>query len=75
MLINESAGGAASSRDESPIGARIFIGPDDKPWEIIGVTANVRQYGFDRAPTAQVFALPAQWPGDNVFPLGAVLCR
>ena len=26
--------------------------------------------GFDRAPTAQVFALPAQWPGVNVFPLG-----
>jgi ABC-type antimicrobial peptide transport system permease subunit len=40
------------------------------PWEVVGVTADVRLYGFDRTPTAQVFALPSQWPGDNVFPLG-----
>ena len=69
VLINEALAEREFAR-ESPIGARIFIGPDDKPWEIVGVTANVRQYSFDRAPTAQVFALPAQWPGDNVFPLG-----
>jgi putative ABC transport system permease protein len=37
---------------------------------ITAVTANVRQHGFDQAPTTQVFALPSQWPGTNVFPLG-----
>ena len=69
VLINDALAEREFAR-ESPIGSRIFIGPDDKPWEIVGVTANVRQYSFDRAPTAQVFALPAQWPGVNVFPLG-----
>jgi putative ABC transport system permease protein len=69
LLINEML----ARRDfagENPIGARIFIGPDDKPWEIVGVTADVRLFGYDRAPTPQVFALPGQWPGENVFPLG-----
>jgi predicted permease len=69
MLINE----LLAQRDfagENPIGARVFYGPDNTPWEIVGVTANVRQYSFDQAPTPQVFALPAQWPSDNVFPLG-----
>jgi putative ABC transport system permease protein len=69
LLINE----ALAQREfgqENPIGARIFIGPDDEPWEVVGVTADVRQYRFDQAPTAQVFALPTQWPSDNIFPLG-----
>jgi putative ABC transport system permease protein len=70
VLINETLAEREFAH-ESPIGARVFIGPDATPWEIVGVTANVRQYGFDQEPTAQVFALPAQWPGDNVFPLGA----
>jgi putative ABC transport system permease protein len=69
LLINETLAERAFSGEE-PIGARIFIGPDDKPWEIIGVVADVRQYSFDQAPTPQAFALSSQWPGDNVFPLG-----
>jgi putative ABC transport system permease protein len=69
MLVNETLAQREFAR-ENPIGARIFFGPDDKPWEIVGVTADVHLYGADQVPTAQVFALPDQWPGDNVFPLG-----
>jgi putative ABC transport system permease protein len=69
VLINEMLAQRDFAGDD-PIGAQIFFGPDDRPWEVIGVTADVRNYGFDRAPTVQVFALSSQWPGDNVFPLG-----
>ena len=69
VIINEALAEREFAR-ENPIGARIFIGPDDKPWEIVGVTANVRQLSLDQPPPPQVFALPAQWPGDNIFPLG-----
>jgi putative ABC transport system permease protein len=69
VVINEALAAQAFA-GEDPIGARVFFGPDDRPWEVVGVAANVRLFGMDRAPTAQVFALPEQWPGDNVFPLG-----
>jgi putative ABC transport system permease protein len=69
LLVNETLA-ARAFPGEHPIGARVLIGPDDRPWEIIGVVADVRQYSFDQAPTPQVFALSSQWPGDNIFPLG-----
>jgi putative ABC transport system permease protein len=69
LLINETVA-ERTFAGEDPIGAQVFIGPDDKPWQVVGVVADVRQYSLDQAPTAQVFALPSQWPGNNVFPLG-----
>jgi predicted permease len=69
ILINATLAERAFA-GENPIGARVFVGPDDNPWEIVGVVADVRQYSFEQAPTAQVFALSSQWPGSNVFPLG-----
>ena len=69
LLVNETVV-ARSFSGEDPVGASVFIGPDDQPWEIVGVVADVRQYSFDQAPTPQVFALSSQWPGNNVFPLG-----
>jgi predicted permease len=69
VLINETLA-RREFPGEDPIGARVFFGPDDKPWEIVGVTGDVRLYGLEQAPSSQLFALPSQWPGDNVFPLG-----
>jgi putative ABC transport system permease protein len=68
-VINEALAAQAFA-GEDPIGTRVFFGPDDRPWEVVGVAANVRLLGLDQTATAQVFVLPAQWPGDNVFPLG-----
>jgi predicted permease len=68
-VINEALAGQVFAGDD-PIGTRVFFGPDNQPWEVVGVAANVRLLGLDQTATAQIFALPAQWPGDNVFPLG-----
>ena len=54
----------------NPIGQQVFAGPDQVPWEIVGVVADVRQSSLDRDAEPQVFAQVSQWPGATVFPLG-----
>jgi predicted permease len=52
----------------NPIGQRILIGSDTQPVEIVGIAANVRQYGRDDYPKPEVYLPCAQKP-----PLSAML--
>lgn len=50
-----------------PIGQRIDIGPGEGWREIVGVVADVRQYGLDRQLDPQVYASFAQAPFTSAF--------
>jgi putative ABC transport system permease protein len=50
---------------EDPIGKQIQIGGrnEKQPWHtIVGIVGDVRQYGFDRAPTVQAYVPASQSP-------------
>lgn len=69
LVLNETlARREFPNRD--PIGQIAYLGRDSEPWRIVGVVQDVRQFGFDRQPDAQVFADFRQWPG--VSPIGDV---
>jgi putative ABC transport system permease protein len=72
LLINQ----AVATRDfpgENPVGQFVFVGRDLKPWHIVGIVENVRQFGLDQEPTPQIFADVRQWsaPTVPIFPAGA----
>jgi len=46
----------------NPIGEHILIGSDTQPAEIVGIAANVRQYGRDDNPKPEVYLPCAQKP-------------
>ncbi|MGD9906535.1 MAG: ADOP family duplicated permease [Vicinamibacterales bacterium] len=55
-----------------PIGRSAYVGRDTTPWTIVGVVADVRQFGLDRAPEPQFFVDLRQWHGGlPLFPTGA----
>jgi predicted permease len=58
--------------DRDPIGQTVYVGPDPHPWQIVGVVANVRQFGLDVEAQPQFFVNLQQWslPG-LIFPAGA----
>jgi len=71
LVIND----ALARRDfagRDAIGQTVYVGPDPKPWQIVGVVANVRQFGLDAEPQPQFFVTLQQWslPG-LIFPAGA----
>jgi predicted permease len=55
-----------------PIGLQVYVGRDVAPWTIIGIVANVRQFGLRQAPEPQFFVDLRQWaPGVGPrFPVG-----
>jgi predicted permease len=72
LLLNQ----AVATRDfpgENPVGQFVFVGRDPKPWHIVGIVENVRQFGLDQEPTPQIFADVRQWsaPTVPIFPAGA----
>jgi putative ABC transport system permease protein len=71
MLINE----ALARRDfagRNPIGETVYVGRFPQPWQIVGITGNVRQFGLDLAPQPQFFVDLRQWSNEAlVFPAGA----
>ena len=69
LLVNE----ALASRDfgGEAVGRIVFVGRDPDPWEIVGVVADVRQFGLDRTAEPQFFVDLRQWPGGPLFPVGA----
>jgi predicted permease len=71
LVINEEL----ARRDfggENPIGRQVYVGRDLTPWQIVGIVANVRQFGLDREPEPQFFADLRQWSGGMpLFPVGA----
>jgi predicted permease len=55
-----------------PVGLVVYVGRDPRPWTIVGVVGDVRQFGLDRAPEPQFFADLRQWNGGMpLFPTGA----
>jgi len=53
---------------ENPLGQYVYAGRDSSPWQIVGVVADVRQFGLDQDPQPQFFADFRQWPvTDPVF--------
>jgi len=72
MLINE----ALARRDfanRNPIGETVFVNYFPEPWHIVGVVADVRQFGLSVEPTPQFFVDMRQWTDIDalVFPVGA----
>jgi len=72
MLINE----ALARRDfpnRSPIGETVFVNYFPQPWQIVGVIADVRQFGLAIDPQPQFFVDMRQWTDVDalVFPAGA----
>jgi putative ABC transport system permease protein len=72
MLINE----ALARRDfpnRNPIGETVFINYFQEPWQIVGVVADVRQFGLNVEPAPQFFVDMRQWTDVDalVFPAGA----
>ncbi len=72
MLINE----ALARRDfanRNPIGETVFINYFQEPWQIVGVVADVRQFGLAVEPQPQFFVDMRQWTNVDalVFPGGA----
>jgi predicted permease len=71
MLINEALA-RRDFADRDPVGTTVYIGRRPEPWEIVGVVANVRQFGLDVLPQPQFFVDLEQWDNDPlVFPAGA----
>jgi putative ABC transport system permease protein len=72
MLINE----ALAKRDfanRNPIGETVFVNYFPEPWQVVGVVADVRQFGLSIEPTPQFFVDMRQWTDVDalVFPAGA----
>ena len=72
MLINE----ALARRDfpnRSPVGETVFVNYFPQPWQIVGVIADVRQFGLAIDPQPQFFVDMRQWTDVDVlvFPAGA----
>jgi predicted permease len=60
MLINETMA-RSGFLGENPIGKQVYaIGK--APWEIVGIVEDVRQFGLDQTPGAQVFVDFRQMP-------------
>jgi putative ABC transport system permease protein len=72
MLINEALA-KRDFADRSPLGETVFINYFPEPWQIVGVVANVRQFGLSVEPTPQFFVDMRQWREVDalVFPVGA----
>lgn len=55
-----------------PIGRAVYVGRDVRPWTIVGIVADVRQFGLETAPEPQFFMDLRQWNGGMpLFPAGA----
>jgi putative ABC transport system permease protein len=72
LLINE----ALARRDfanRNPIGETVFVNYFQEPWQIVGVIADVRQFGLAVEPEPQFFVDMRQWTDIDalVFPAGA----
>jgi predicted permease len=71
LVINQAlARRQFAGRD--PVGLTVYVGRDERPWTIVGVVGDIRQFGLDRSPEPQFFADLRQWSGGMpLFPTGA----
>lgn len=70
VLVNEALVRRQFS-DRAPIGEQVYVGRDVHPWTIIGIVADVRQFGLESAAEPQFFLDLRQWNGGMpLFPAG-----
>jgi ABC-type antimicrobial peptide transport system permease subunit len=67
MVINQTLA-RQEFPGQDPLGRYVYAGRDASPWQIVGVVADVRQFGLDQDPQPQFFADFRQWwTTDPVF--------
>ena len=67
LLINQTLA-RQEFPNQNPIGQYVYAGRDSSPWQIVGIVADVRQFGLDQDPQPQFFADFRQWSNtDPVF--------
>jgi putative ABC transport system permease protein len=61
MLINQTIA-RSGLLGEHPLGTHMYIGGGSDPIEIVGIVEDIRQFGLDKDPIAQVFVDFRQFP-------------
>lgn len=71
LLVNETLA-RRQFPGRNPLDVPVFIGRDVTPWTVVGVVADVRQFGLEKSPEPQFFVDLRQWQrGMPMFPAGA----
>jgi putative ABC transport system permease protein len=65
LVINETLSRARFG-NVNPVGRRVYI--DNSPWEIVGVSRDIRETGPDQEPSHQIFIDFRQWKSDMAAP-------
>jgi putative ABC transport system permease protein len=61
MLINQTVA-RSGFLGKNPLGTRVYLGGGADPVEIIGIVDDIRQFGLDKDPIAQVYVDFRQFP-------------
>lgn len=70
LLINQALA-RRQFPDRDPLGLEVYLGRETTPWTIVGIVADVRQFGLEAAPEPQFFIDRRQWSrGIPIFPAG-----
>ena len=71
LLVNETLARRQFPNGDA-VGRTLFVGRDVAPWTVVGIAADVRQFGLDKSPEPQFFVDLRQWQrGMPIFPAGA----
>jgi predicted permease len=71
VLINETLARSGFLRLR-PMGQQVMVAGHPDPFEVVGIVADVRQYGLDQDPDPQVFVDARQLPPGNPRPYYAI---
>jgi predicted permease len=71
VLINETLA-RSGFLGLRPVGQQVMVAGHPDPFEVVGIVADVRQYGLDQDPDPQVFVDARQLPPGNPRPYYAV---
>ena len=71
VLINETLA-RSGFLGRRPVGQQVLVAGHPDPFEVVGIVADVRQYGLDQEPDPQVFVDARQLPPGNPRPYYAV---
>ena len=71
LIINEALARRDFGNSVNAVGQQVYVAQGSTPWTIVGVVADVRQWGVDRAAEPQFFLDARQWEEDlsPLFPL------
>jgi putative ABC transport system permease protein len=68
LVINEALARRDFSRSANAVGQQVYVGGDTEPWTIVGVVADVRQFGLNAVAEPQFFLDARQW-AEGLSPL------